>query len=235
MVKLKDKWRELSIEKLFLAVFILQNITLIGFAFCIEGDNFFKMLPLIFAFSLTTIHQQYKQNGKVFIGYSICILSLWLFQQNTCLTKNFNIEYNNLKSYSGNVTRPHCTGGGCIAQFYFTLKKDEDKIINFECFPSGFDGCREEIKEGSNISVKYVEFSVVKPMLPVVPLPLFMKKNIIYEVNDDDKVIYSYNYFIKKYLQHQKNVRIFATYLVIHSFVFCILYYMIHKNFIKRN
>lgn len=226
------KWRELSIVQKFIILFILQNTSLILFSFFTEDDHVGVLSPIIIAFSSYLIRK--VPTYKYFFIYSICISLCWLFAQNTSLIRNFHIDYNELKEYSGKVTYLHCAGRGCRGFHFFSLRKDENISKGFICLPFGFDGCRKETKEGNNISVKYVELYVISTVGGIIPI--WGRENVIYEINDDDdKITYSYDYFIKKYSQQQKNVRIFATYIVIHSFVFCILYYMIHKNFIKRS
>ena len=235
MINLKDKWLELSIEKRFLAAFILQNITLIGFAFCVEDDHFFGTLFIVSLICFCLFANEKLKLKKVYFTYSICFVLWWLSDHNNCLLIDFNVDYNQLKKFSGRVEDSYY-GPGSISTYDFTLVTGLNKKNNknFVCFPK-YDACYKEKSKyyRKNISVKYAEFSVSFPVAGIIPA--FIDRRVIYEIEHNGKIIYSYNYFINKYSQQQRNLRIFAIYLIVNSLVFCIFYQWIQKKYVQHS
>lgn len=250
------KWRELSIEKRFFAVFVLQNITLIGFAFCIDGEQIFMVLfPCTIAIFIWISGNSFKFNHKPFIVFSICISLFWLHTHSWYLINNFNVNYDDLKDYSGetyNSMSKHASG-----HLVLKNKLEESKDIAkakasgkevwtagerwFDCTVTADESCYKEITKyfsvenlyGHNISIKYAEFFGYEPVVFIIPSTTY--KQPIYEVKHNGNILYTYDYFINKYSQEKKGLKIFAIYLIINSFGFCIFYQLIQKDFLKHS
>lgn len=235
------KWRDISIKKKFITLFIIQciSIILVFLILDINTDiNFFTFVSfIIFFISL-------NDSKKTCFIFNIIILLLFLPDNSFNLMQNFNVDYNQLKNYSGENIR-NSTSGKSVTSSHFALKKDE-KTMYFTCSPvsKDFDDCYKELLQyfgygdygdsyyGNNISVKYAEFYHFQ-MLTIIPF--FHKENVIYEIKHNDKIIYGYDYFINKFSQQRKNLLIFVVYVILNSVVFCFFYHWIQKDFLKHS
>ena len=230
------KWRELSIDKRFITVSIIQTSSIIAFSFFIEDDNVFVIVPFILVFYLYVLNTKFKEYKKSFFVYSICISLFWIHTYSWYLTKDFSVSYNGLKNYSGiNWKNTKSSVGQLI------LNKDGIKS-SFDCSITSYGSCYKEIKQhfniknlyGHSISVKYHEFSSYDVLMWIIPFHYRNPKNI-YEIKHNGDILYSYDYFINKYSRQQRNLRIFAIYLIVNSLVFCIFYHWIQKDFVKHS
>lgn len=237
-------WHKLSIEKKCFTVFIIQYISIILVFLILDIDfdiNFCTLLSFIIPF--ITLSDLFTK--KTFFIFNIIILLLFLPDNCLNLMQNFNIDYNQLKNYSGKNIR-NSTGGKAVTAAHLALKKDEEKTMYFTCSPvsKDFDDCYKELLQyfgygdygdsyyGNNISVKYAEFYHFQ-MLTIIPF--FHKENVIYEIKHNDKIIYGYDYFINKFSQQRKNLLIFVVYVILNSVVFCFFYHWIQKDFVQHS
>ena len=117
--------------------------------------------------------------------------------------------------------------------------KSDNKYETFECSIGGVlfsidDDCSKELRSyfgnkysdtyNKNISVKHYRF---------YPMSIY-SFNLIYEIRHNNETIFDYYYFINKYHQQQKNEIIYAIYLILSTFVFCIGYYLIQRNSVEH-
>lgn len=238
-------WHKLSVKQKFLTVFIVQYISIILVFLILDVDteiNFFTFIGIPIYFGTIISESPIK---KTFFIFNIIIILLFLPDNCFNLMQNFNIDYNQLKNYSGKNIR-NSTSGKSITSAHFALKKDEEKTMYFTCSPisKDFDDCYKELLQyfgygdygdsyyGNNISVKYAEFYHFQ-MLMIIPF--FHKEKVIYEIKHNDKIIYGYDYFINKFSQQRKNLLIFVVYLILNSVVFCFFYHWIQKDFLKHS
>ncbi|MBR3424899.1 MAG: hypothetical protein IKG79_02480 [Neisseriaceae bacterium] len=230
------KWKDICIKKKFMIIFFIQTISLIGFAFCTEDNNFFIMLPFVICFLFIIISKSFGCDKRTYFIYSVCVSLFWLSTNFWYLIKDFNIGYDQLKNYSGITFNPNHK----YSASHLFLNESKPKIF-FDCSPLANESCFKEVTQyfgvkdeyGKNISVKYVEFSVVD--IDMYIIPTINNKKVIYEIKHNDKIIYSYDYFISKFSKQQQNLRFFAVYLILNSMVFCILYHLIQKNFVEHS
>lgn len=235
-------WHKLSIKKKFITVFIIQNISLIGLLFFIGDSNFSLVIyPMIFVYFFSILNKEIKYTYKTFLIYCIFIILFWLPANSFNLMQNFNVDYNQLKDYSGESI-PSVSSGRSGGVSYLVLKKNKQGM-SFICSPldTKIDDCYKELEEyfgrgeryGKNLSVKYGEiqqFRMIAFFMPVI-----FQEKVIYEIKYNDKIIYSYDYFINKFSMQQRNLWIFAVYLILNSVVFCIFYHWIQKNFVQHS
>lgn len=226
-------WHKLSIKKKFITTFIIQNISLILVYLVLDVD-FNLLFPLFIALLISMKNDEYakiKYNKKTFFIITICLNIVFLLSYDWMLMKNVNVTYNDLKNYSGEHI--HSLRVGKYSNNYVTIQKDKQQR-SFQCSFIYDDDCYDEFIQyfgidnqyGQNISIKYAEFSSFI-------VPFLNDEKIIYEIKHNDKIIYGYDYFINKFSRQQKNLRIFAVYLILNSVVFCIFYHWIQKDFVK--
>lgn len=234
-------WHKLSIEKKCFTVFIIQYISIILVFLILDIDfdiNFCTLLSFVIFFIGSDLFTK-----KTFFIFNIIILLLFLPDNCFNLMQNFNIDYNQLKNYSGKNIYAS-TGGKSVTAAHLALKKDEDeKRMYFTCSPVSKDNddCYKELSQyfgygdsryGNHISVKYAEIYHFQ-MLTFIPF--IQKDKVIYEIKHNDKIIYGYDYFINKFSQQRKNLLIFVVYVILNSVVFCFFYHWIQKDFLKHS
>ncbi|MBQ9682548.1 MAG: hypothetical protein IJV35_04685 [Neisseriaceae bacterium] len=229
------KWRDISIKKKFITVFIIQNISLILLSLVLD-ITFSIGFGIFIALLISMKNDEYakiKYNKKTFFIITICLTIVFFLSYDWRLIKNVNVTYNDLNNYSGKHIS-HLRAGNSSSRC-FTLQKDEQERC-FQCSFIYYDECYDEFKQyfgadnqyGQDISIKYAEFSSFI-------IPFLNDEKIIYEIKHNDKIIYGYDYFINKFSRQQKNLRIFAVYLILNSVVFCIFYHWIQKDFLKHS
>ena len=233
-------WHKLSIKQKFLTVFIIQNISLL-LALIFLGANF----GLIIFMGLLVLFFFYNYNNstkKYFLIFSIVMMCHWLLDNSMSLRSDINVNYNQLKSYTGNTAPINSNpGGGGSHHHYMKLEKNKNGNYrdgshrDFICGIKSFSSCTNEAVNyfgkgntyDKNLSVKYDEFSDIHMIFII---PFFIDENIIYEIKYNDKVIYNYDYFINKYTQQQKNAKIYSIYLILNTLLFCVFYHWIQKS-----
>ncbi|MBP3220788.1 MAG: hypothetical protein J6M43_01970 [Neisseriaceae bacterium] len=232
-------WHKLSVKQKFLTVFIIQNISIALSLWILDIDFWFIIFfsVIFFIYNISELVTK-----KTFFIFNICILLLLLPDNCFNLMQNFNIDYNQLKNYSGENVYSEHTAGKSSPSFHLILKNNEQKF-GFRCSPlNHYDSCNREISQyfgygsenyyGNDISVKYAEISHIRMMFVV---PFISKEKVIYEIKHNDKIIYGYDYFINKFSQQRKNLLIFVVYLILNSVVFCVFYHWIQKDFLKHS
>ena len=228
MINLKDKWRELSISKKFTIVFALQNFSLF-LAWLFLDANFVFLFFLGFGMMLYSYNAGDDWTKNEIFVFSIIAVSLWLLENNMILRTDVDVDYNKLKSYSGVTIYNNQSKSAHVLR----LGSNDSKYETFECSIGGIlldadDDCDEELRSyfgrgntyDKNISVKHYK--------------LYPTFNLIYEIRHNNETIFSYDYFINKYHQQQKNAIIYAIYLIVNTLVFCIFYHLIQKNSVQH-
>lgn len=235
-----DIWHKLSIKQKFLTVFIIQDISLL-LALIFLGANF----GLLIFISLLVFWFFYNSDNltkKYFFIFSIVMMCSWLLENSMSLRSDINVDYNQLKSYSGNTAHDSHGRGPGLHHHFMKLEKNRNGNYrdgghrNFICGIKYFSSCSEELRDyfgkgniyDKNISVKYAEFPDINTIVFIIPF--FTDENIIYEIKHNDKIIYDYDYFISKYSQEQKNAKIYAIYLILNTLIFCVFYHRIQKR-----
>ena len=229
------KWRDISIKKKFIMVFIIQNIILILLSFILDV-NLTIAIAIFIALLISMKNDEYekiKYNKKTFFIITICLTTVWFLSSDWMLIKNVNVTYNDLNNYSGKHIPS--INVGKYSNRKITLQKDKQER-SFQCSFIDDDDCYDEFKQyfgadnqyGQNISIKYAEFSGFI-------VPFLNDEKIIYEIKHNDKIIYGYDYFINKFSQQRKNLLIFVVYLILNSVVFCFFYHWIQKDFLKHS
>ena len=244
MVKLKKKWGELSIDKKFRIVFALQNFSLF-LAWLFLDANFGYLIALsLFLFVFECIILKDRWTKKEFFIFSAIFVWMWFLDNSMGLRSNVDVNYNQLKSYSGiTADRSNGRGGAAMLHDEMLLKKDKNgkKRDFFICGIKSSSSCNEELKNyfgrgntlDQNISVKYYKFSDIHAVLYIIPF--FMNSNVVYEMKHNEEVIYDYNYFVSKYHKQQRDLIIFAIYLIVNTLVFCIFYQWIQKKYVQHS
>ena len=137
----------------------------------------------------------------------------------------------------------------CKPTMRFLYVQSENQKLRFSCDKTISYGC-DEINEYFNkskrlhlinkdvllnnekIYVKYAEQSKYLTRIPFVTIKSFTlspeilspKQLVIYEISHQDKVIYDYDYFIKKYKWQRTKYILYTIYLVLNSIVFIFVY-----------
>ncbi|MBR0212031.1 MAG: hypothetical protein IJQ55_00335, partial [Alphaproteobacteria bacterium] len=231
MVKSKKKWGELSIDKKFRVVFALQNFSLF-LAWLFLDANFGFLVFLGFGILISSYvpenewARDWTKTG--YFTFSVLVLLFWLLENNMILRTDVDVDYNKLKSYSGVTIYNNQSKSAHVLRL-----GSDSKYETFECSIGGIlldvdDDCDEELRSyfgrgntyDKNISVKHYK--------------LYPTFNLIYEIMHNNKTIFSYDYFINKYHQQQKNAILFAIYLIANTLVFCIFYHLIQKNSVQH-
>ena len=246
MVKLKKKWGELSIDKKFRIVFALQNFSLF-LAWWFLDANFGYLIVLSLLLFVLFYTQGDRWTKKGFFIFSAIFVWMWFLDNGMGLRSNVDINYNQLENYSGTTASRSSNGRGGAAMLHdeMILKKykngNNGKRGFFICGIKSISSCDEELQnyfgrrntDGQDISVKYYKFSDSHALLYIIPF--FTNSNVVYEMKHNDKVIYDYNYFVSKYHKQQRDLIIFAIYLIVNTLVFCVFYHLIQKNFLKHS
>ena len=251
MINLKDKWRELSIDKKFRVVFALQNFSLFLAWLFLDanfGALFFLGFFVLFASCVPENDWARDWTKKGLFIISALIMIYWFLENSMSLRADVDVNYNQLKSYSG-ITVPEQSlksRGGSNVRDYMRLEKHKDEKNQkketrlFICGIKFYYSCTEELRNyfgrentyNQNISVKYYEFPDIGS-LAFIPLSFYNQK-AVYEMIHNDKVIYDYNYFVSKYRKQQRNSIIYAIYLIVNTLVFCIFYHLIQKSSVQH-
>ena len=233
-------WNELPIRKKFAILFALQNFSLF-LAWLFLGANFGYLIALsLLLFIFFYIIQGDRWTKKGFFIFSAIFVWMWFLDNSMGLRSNVDVNYNQLKSYSG--TTVSIGGSRAIAtmiQKYENGNYRNGGLRGFICGIKSSSSCNKELKNyfgrgntnSQNISVKYYEFNGT---LSFFIIPIFTNSNVVYEMKHNDEVIYDYNYFIHKYHQQQRDLIIFAIYLIVNTLVFCIGYHLIQKNSVQH-
>ncbi|MBQ9683279.1 MAG: hypothetical protein IJV35_08435 [Neisseriaceae bacterium] len=235
-------WHKLSIEKKCFTVFIIQCISIIlVFLILLDIDTNINFVTLfLYVIFLLFFSMRDLLTKKTFFIFNIFVLLLFLPDNCFNLMQSFNIDYNQLKNYSGENI--YGSSGGKSTGSYFVLKKDKKRMY-FICSPVSKDNddCYKELSQyfgygdsryGNHISVKYAE---IYHFRIIFVMPIIYKEKVIYEIKHNDKIIYGYDYFINKFSQQRKNLLIFVVYLILNSVVFCIFYHWIQKDFVQHS
>lgn len=229
-------WNKLPINKKFMVVLIMQNISFVLATFLFDVENI-----LLFPLSLNAMYALYqtKKNwtkNKFFI-LSVITIFLWLMENNLALRTNGNVGYNQLKTYSG-TTKANIGAGSPTQLLGDNLDNNYKNYVRFSCGLRYNYHCTKELNnyfgrgntDEQNIAVKYYEFTDI--VLP--PFPLLENVKVIYEIRYNDKTIFDYDYFTHKHNRKHREAMMCAIYLVLTSLVFCIFYHLIQKKHVKH-
>ena len=251
MVKSKKKWGELSIDKKFRVVFALQNFSLFLAWLFLDanfGALFFLGFFVLFASCVPENDWAKDWTKKGLFIISALIMIYWFLENSMSLRADVDVNYNQLKSYSGITVDdpPRGSKGSGDVHYFMRLEKHKDEKNqdkegrSFICGIKPHSSCSEELVSyfgrgntcDKNISVRYYEFP---DMYSLVIIPLFFSnQQVVYEMKHNDKVIYDYNYFVNKYHKQHRNSIIYAIYLIVNTLVFCIFYHLIQKNSVQH-
>ncbi|MBR3482315.1 MAG: hypothetical protein IKH45_05465 [Neisseriaceae bacterium] len=232
------KWSELPINKKFAIVFALQNFSLF-LAWLFLDANFGYLIVLSLLLFVLFYTQGDRWTKKGFFIFSAIFVWMWFLDNSMGLRSNIDVNYNQLESYSG--TTVHINGSRAVATM---IQKDKTGNYrnggrrSFICGIKSSSSCSEELGNyfghiyNQNISVKYREFPNTHALFYIIPF--VTNANVVYEMKHNDKVIYDYNYFVSKYHKQQRDLIIFAIYLIVNTLVFCIFYHLIQKNSVQH-
>ena len=241
------KWSELPINKKFAIVFALQNFSLF-LAWLFLGANFGYLIVLSLLLFVLFYTQGDRWTKKGFFIFSAIFVWMWFLDNSMGLRINLDVNYNQLKSYFG-ITVSRSNGRGSAATIHHEMILEKDKHGNYRnggkrgfiCGIKSSSSCNEELINyfgrsntyNQNISVKYYEFPTDTQALLYI-IPFVTNANVVYEIKHNDKVIYDYNYFVSKYHKQQRDLIIFAIYLIVNTLVFCTFYHLIQKNSVQH-
>ncbi|MBR6026725.1 MAG: hypothetical protein IK065_03915 [Neisseriaceae bacterium] len=233
-------WNKLPIHKKFTIVFAMQNTSLF-LAWWFLGANFGYLIASSLLLFVLFYTQGDRWTKKGFFIFSAVFVWMWFLDNSMGLRIHTDVNYNQLKSYSGTTVGRESNGRGGAAMLHdeMILKKYKDEKRGFFiCGIKSISSCDEELKNyfdgmyNQNISVKYYTFSDTHAFIYIIPF--FTNSNVVYEMKHNDKVIYDYNYFVSKYHKQQRDLIIFAIYLIVNTLVFCIFYHLIQKNSVQH-